>query len=126
MLPQSIRSERGIFRYPQSDLLREVLALGADGVTDDLVAVASSPARTLRISGVTRAATPSKNAQPARSSVIPRSSSASLIGPCSIDEGEKEMPQKSVDPVPIRSSTISRGPAASNSRAIPAISATGR
>ena len=41
-------------------------------------------------------------------------------------EGEKEMPQKSVEPVPTLSSTISRGPAASNSRAISARPATGR
>ena len=78
------------------------------------------PRGPLRISGETRAATPSKNAQQACSSVILRSSSASPIGPCSVDEGEKEMPQKSVEPVPTRSSTTSRGPAASNSRAIPA------
>jgi hypothetical protein len=80
----------------------------------------------LRISAETRAATLSKNAQQARNSVIPRSSSASPIGPCSVELGEKEMPQKSVEPVPILSSTISRGPAASNSRAIPASPATGR
>jgi hypothetical protein len=84
------------------------------------------PRGPLRISGETRAATPSKNAQQARKSVIPRSSSASPIGSCSVAEGEKEMPQKSVEPVPTLSSTISRGPAASNSRAIPARPATGR
>jgi hypothetical protein len=126
MPPQSIRGKRRALRYPQPDLFREVLALGADGVADDLVAVASSPARALRISGETRAATPSKNAQQACKNVIPCSSSASLIGPCSVAEGEKEMPQKSVDPVPTLSSTILRGPAASNSRAIPARPATGR
>src|SRR6266498_2277222 len=69
------------------------------------------PRGPLRISGETRAATPSKNAQQARNSVIPRSSSASPIGPCSVAEGEKEMPQKSVEPVPTLSSTISRAPA---------------
>ena len=58
--------------------------------------------------------------------MIPRSSSASPIGPCSVAEGEKEMPQKSVEPVPTLSSTISRGPAASNSAAIPARPVTGR
>src|SRR5919204_3092973 len=47
MLPQSIRGERRALRDPQPDLLGEVLALGADGVADDLVAVASSPARAL-------------------------------------------------------------------------------
>jgi len=80
----------------------------------------------LRISGETRAATPSKNAQQARRSVIARSSSASSIGSCSVAEGEKEMPQKSVEPVPTLSSTILRAPAASNSPAIPARPATGR
>jgi len=80
----------------------------------------------LRISGETRAATPSKNAQLARNSVIPRANSASLSGPCSAAEGEKEIPQKSVEPVPTLSSTISRGPAVSNSRDSPARPATGR
>jgi hypothetical protein len=80
----------------------------------------------LRISGETRAATPSKNAQQAHNSVMPRSSSAAPIGSCSVAEGENEMPQKSVDPVPTLSSTISKGPAAANSPAIPASSATGR
>jgi hypothetical protein len=80
----------------------------------------------LRISGETRAATPSKSVQQARKSVMPRSRSVSLIGSCSVAEGEKEMPQKSVDPVPTLSSTISRGPAASNSAAIAARTATGR
>ncbi len=47
MLPQSIRGQRRFLRYPQPDLLREVLAFGADGVADDPVAVASSPARAL-------------------------------------------------------------------------------
>ena len=50
------------------------------------------PRGPLRISGETRAATPSKNAQHACNSVILRSSSASLIGPCSVEDGEKEMP----------------------------------
>ena len=84
------------------------------------------PRGPLRISGETRAATPSKKAQQARNSVMPRSSSASPIGSCSVAQGEKEMPQKSVEPVPTLSSTISSGPAASNSPAIPARSATGR
>jgi len=57
---------------------------------------------------------------------MPRSSSASSIGPCSVEDGEKEMPQKSTEPVPTFSSTTSRGPAAANSRAIPARLATGR
>jgi hypothetical protein len=57
---------------------------------------------------------------------MPRSSSVSPIGSCSVAEGEKEMPQKSVEPVPTLSSTISRGPAASNSRAMSARPATGR
>src|SRR6266542_1727098 len=47
MLAQSIRGKRRALRYPQPDLLREVLAFGADGVADDPVAVASSPARAL-------------------------------------------------------------------------------
>src|SRR5215207_4835654 len=47
MLPQSIRGKRRALRYPQPHLFREVLAFGADGVADDLVAVASSPARAL-------------------------------------------------------------------------------
>jgi len=57
-----------------------------------------------------------ENAQQAARSVMARSNSASVIGPCSKLEGENEIAQKSVDPVPTRSSTISRGPAASNSR----------
>ena len=84
------------------------------------------PRGPLRISGETRAATPSKNVQQARNSVIARSSSASVIGPCSVEDGAKEMPQKSVEPGPILSSTISRGPAASKSRAMPARLATDR
>jgi len=80
----------------------------------------------LRISGETRAATPSKNTQQARRSRILRSTSASTIGSCSVAEGEKEMPQKSVEPVPTLFSTISRAPAASDSPAIPARVATGR
>src|SRR3712207_5247272 len=43
MLPQSIWGQRRALWYPQPDLLGEVLAFGADGVADDLVAVASSP-----------------------------------------------------------------------------------
>ena len=43
MPSQSIGGKRRALRYPQPDLLREVLAFGADGVADDLVAVASSP-----------------------------------------------------------------------------------
>ena len=58
------------------------------------------PRGPLRISGETRAATPSKNAQAARRIVIRRSKSASLSRSCSVDEGEKEMPQKSTEPVP--------------------------
>ena len=84
------------------------------------------PRGPLRISGETRAATLSKNAQQARKSAILRSSSSSAIGSCSVADGENEMPQKSVEPVPTLSSTTSSGPAASNSRAIPARSATGR
>ncbi len=63
----------------------------------------------MRISGETRAATASKNAQQACRMVMPRSSSASSIGPCSVEDGEKEMPQKSTEPVPTLSSTTSRG-----------------
>src|SRR5215213_2658085 len=44
MLAQAIRGERRALGDPYPDLLGEVLALGADGVADDLVAVASSPA----------------------------------------------------------------------------------
>jgi len=58
-------------RYSQTHLLREVLAFGAYGVADDLVAVASSAARPFPHLGDTRAATPSKNAQQPRNSVIP-------------------------------------------------------
>ena len=57
-----------------------------------------------------------ENAQQACNSVIPRSSSASPIGPCSVAEGEKEMPQKSVgepwfcapvvEPLPSRANAI--------------------
>jgi hypothetical protein len=65
MLEQSIRGERRALRYPQPDLLGEVLAFGADGVADDLVAFASSPRGPLRISCETRAAALSKNAQQA-------------------------------------------------------------
>ena len=126
MFSQPFWGQRRFLRISQPDLLREVLALLADGVADDPVAVRPPPRGPLRISGETRAATPSKNVQQARNSVIARSRSASLIGPCSVDEGANEMPQKSVEPVPILSSTISRGPAASNSRAIPAMSTIGR
>jgi hypothetical protein len=95
-------------------------------VADDLVPVAPPPRGPRRISGETRAATPSKNVQQARSSVSLRSSSASSMTSCSKELGEKEMPQKSVEPVPILSSTMSAGPAASNSPSRPAIAATGR
>src|SRR5262245_1842975 len=44
VLAQSIRAERRLLRYPQPDSLGELLALGADGVADDPVAVASSAA----------------------------------------------------------------------------------
>src|SRR5437868_11478130 len=47
MLTESFRGKRPLLRDPQPDLLREVLALGADGVANDSVAVASSAARTL-------------------------------------------------------------------------------
>jgi hypothetical protein len=47
MLAQSIWGQRRALRYPHPDLLGEVLAFGADGVPDDPVAVASSPARAL-------------------------------------------------------------------------------
>ena len=84
------------------------------------------PRGPLRISGETRAATPSKYAQAARNSVIARSNSASVIGPCSVEEAANEMPQKSVEPGPTLSSTISSDPAASNSGNMPARSAIGR
>jgi len=84
------------------------------------------PRGPLRISADTRPATPSKNAQQARSKLILRSISVSPIGPCSEPDGEKEMPQKSVEPVPTRSSITSRRPAASNSSAVPAATAIGR
>ena len=45
ILPQSVRVERCAFLNPQPDLRREVLAFGADGVPDDVVAVASSRTR---------------------------------------------------------------------------------
>src|ERR1700738_4319867 len=47
MLPQSPWGKPRALRYPQPDLLREVLAFGADGVSDDPIAVASAPARAL-------------------------------------------------------------------------------
>ena len=48
------------------------------------------------------------------------------VGTGSVDEGENEIPQKSTEPVPTRSSTTSRGPAASNAPAIPDRAAIGR
>lgn len=84
------------------------------------------PRGPLRISGETPAATASNTAQQACRMVMPRASSASSMGPCSVEDGEKEMPQKSTEPVPTLSSTTTRGPAAANSCAIPARLATGR
>src|SRR5262249_30125617 len=68
------------------------------------------PRGPLRISGDTRAATPSKNAQHARKSPILRSNSVSSIGSRSTPDGENEMPQKSVEPGPTRSRAAPGGP----------------
>src|SRR3954454_16471831 len=84
------------------------------------------PRGPLRISADTDAATSSKKAQHARNSVILRSSSASSIGSISRPDGENEMPQKSVEPVPTRSSASSSASEESNSAPIPAARAIGR
>ena len=47
ILPSCVQGNRPALRDPQSDPRREVLALDADGVADDPVAVASAPARAL-------------------------------------------------------------------------------
>ena len=120
MLPQAVRGQRPLLRDPQPDLPREVLALGADGVADDPVAVAPTPARALahlrrdpgRDGVEERPAGPQEGDPRARAPPRP-------VGPCSVEEAAKEMPQKSVEPVPTLSSTTSRGPAASNSRGHP-------
>jgi len=84
------------------------------------------PRGPLRISADTRAATASKNSQQACSSLSLWSSSVSSIGSCSSPDGENEMPQKSVEPAPTPSSTMSRAPAARKQSPIPALTATGR
>jgi hypothetical protein len=58
--------------------------------------------------------------------VILRSRSSALIGSSSAADGEKEMPQKSVEPVPILSSIVFSGPSRSSWVPNPAATATGR
>src|SRR5262245_29368170 len=47
VLTQPLRRERTTLRHPQPQPLRELLALGTDGVADDLVAVAPTATRSL-------------------------------------------------------------------------------
>ncbi len=107
----------------------EVLVLHLPGVVErvvsgvpDEVAERPVPCRPA-ISADTRPRTPSKNLQHACIRSSSRSSSSIDICCRSMPEKAKEIPQKSVEPVPSYRSPTSRPPMAASSAPLPAISA---
>ena len=125
VVAQPVGGERRVLLDPEADLLREVLALDADGVADDPVAIASATARPLRSPGDPRG--DSVEERPAgleqHDPALERRVAHRILLGRGWGEGDA---QKSVEPVPTLSSTMSSGPAASNSLAIPARLAIGR